>query len=233
MERFFLFSGLEQFTKANEEDNGHDHDHDDVLFWDAYGRDGLEMDGGDADEESDEEAERFQEELERHELVRDAQAFERLCETVVIKLHKTGLRGHARVLVPTAARPAFLAAAALAESAPALRLKDREAVALARSAARIPEYMAEALVAEVSGQRHRDCDPQCVAYDIEWLTKTQKAIARAGALLERLFARYPSCRKEILRALDKGRMIEVTVGRRIVDLYSVWMRKTASGSRRI
>ncbi|MDP3794753.1 MAG: hypothetical protein Q8R13_02375 [bacterium] len=225
MESFFLFGGLEKLSELPEREGG-DHEHDDLHFSGEAGREFNENVLGDDDEEffddEDIEAERrlWQERLRNHDLVREARRFERLTLKLV---------GH---LQPVVSAPAYAGRgkdrfAKAPKAEPVLRVKDREALKLARCVGHLPASVTEALIAEATGQQHRDCSPECVAYDVEWFAKSRRVVRRALMMLEELLRRYPAQVREILYIIDQGRSMEATLGRRVFDMFALWMRKSA------
>lgn len=102
---------------------------------------------------------------------------------------------------------------------------DRDAVLLMRSAKRVPQHLAEALIAEVNGRAHRDCESVCVAYDIEWLMRARRGLTQSLGALERLLTRYPAERAAILELADQGQVMDAAVARKTIDMCALWVRK--------
>jgi hypothetical protein len=102
---------------------------------------------------------------------------------------------------------------------------DRDAALLMRSTKRLPQHLAEALIAEVNGRAHRDCDSVCVAYDIEWLMRTRRALMQALGALERLLTRYPAERSSVLELVDQGKILEAAVAHKTIEMCVLWVTK--------
>lgn len=123
------------------------------------------------------------------------------------------------------ARAFIRASAALGKELTSGGIEDRDAALLMRAAKRVLQHLAEALIAEVNGRAHRDCEAVCVAYDIEWLMRTRRGLTHALAALERLLMRYQAERTLILELIDQGQIMEAAVARKTIDMCALWVKK--------
>lgn len=203
MSSFFFFDGLESLRIESEVDR-------DMRMW------GLQEEADGDDDGLFEESlyqdpqlqRRWERLLSRHALVRQARAFVRSA---------------------TALSKEFVAGGAddaTARSGGADdRREDRDAVLLMRAAKRLPQHLAEALIAEVNGRAHRDCESVCVAYDIEWLMRARRGLTQSMGALERLLIRYPAERAAILELADQGQVMDAAVAHKTIDMCALWVRK--------
>lgn len=123
------------------------------------------------------------------------------------------------------ARAFIRACAALGKGLTSGGIEDRDAALLMRAAKRVPRHLAEALIAEVNGRAHQDCEAVCVAYDIEWLRRTRRGLMQSLGALERLLVRYPAERSVILELIDQGQVMEAAVARKTIDMCALWVKK--------